>query len=185
MRVVDLLTYGALVVTLTACGGASGSSGPSPSATDLPAGAQTSAGPPPSPGGGTDAIGGSVSKDVTKKPSIVVPKAAAPTRLTTKDIVVGHGQVAGEASTVSAQLVGVHWANGKTFYSSWDKVGSAPDTFSLTGVILGFAKGVAGMRVGGRREIVIPPTLAYGSKGSGQVGPNETLLFVVDLVKVS
>jgi peptidylprolyl isomerase len=130
-------------------------------------------------------IGGSVSNDIAKKPSIVVPNTTAPATLQTKDIVVGRGQVAGEASTVTAQLVGVHWTNGKTFYSSWEKPGSAPDTFSLTGVILGFAKGVSGMRAGGRREIVIPPTLAYGSKGSGQVGPNETLLFVVDLVKVS
>jgi peptidylprolyl isomerase len=142
-------------------------------------------GPPPSPGGGQDDIGGKVSATVGRKPTIVVPKTGPPTTLLTKDLVTGRGQVAGEASTVTAHLIGVHWTTGQSFYSSWDKAGSKPDTFSLTGVILGFAKGVAGMRVGGRREIVIPPSLAYGSKGSGQVRPNETLLFVVDLIKVS
>lgn len=185
MRGAGVLTCGVLLVTLTACGGGGdGPSGSTPAATDVPAGAQPT-GPPPSPGGGQDMIGGSVSANAGKKPNVVVPKTSAPKTLLTKDVIVGKGQVAGETSTVTAHLMGVHWSNGKTFYSSWDKAGSAPDTFSLTGVIIGFAKGVSGMRVGGRREIVVPPTLAYGSKGSGQVGPNETLVFVVDLVKVS
>jgi peptidylprolyl isomerase len=104
--------------------------------------------------------------------------------LVIEDIVMGKGAVANQSSTVTAHLVGVHWADGRLIYSSWDKTGGAPDTFSLTRVVPGFAQGVAGMRVGGRREIVIPPSLAYGSKGSGQVKPNETQLFVVDLVSV-
>jgi peptidylprolyl isomerase len=183
MRGVGLLTCTVLVAALTGCGGSNGGSpGPTPTGTGLPVGAQS--GPPPSPGGGTDVIAGSVTNNVGKKPAVVVPKSAPPTTLMTKDIVAGTGQVAGEGSTVTAHFIGVHWTTGKAFYSSWDKTGSAPDTFSLTGVILGFAKGVSGMRVGGRREIVVPPTLAYGSKGSGQVGPNETLVFVVDLIKV-
>jgi peptidylprolyl isomerase len=142
-------------------------------------------GPPPSPGGGRDSIGGSVSKDVGHKPVIVVPKTAKPSQLLTKDIVVGRGQVAGETSTVTAQFIGVHWTSGQPFYASWDKAGSKPDTFSLTRTIAGFTKGVSGMRVGGRREIVVPPELAYGKEGSAQIGPDETLVFVVDLIKVS
>ncbi|MDX6287243.1 MAG: hypothetical protein QOG53_2728 [Frankiales bacterium] len=182
MRGVGLLACAALVASLTACGGSSGTAGPSPTDTGLSVGAPS--GPPPSPGGGADAIAGSVTNNVGTLPTIVVPKSASPTKLLTKEIVAGKGPVAGEGSTVTAHFIGLHWTTGKPFYSSWDKAGSAPDTFSLSGVILGFAKGVSGMRAGGRREIVVPPTLAYGSKGSGQVGPNETLLFVVDLIKV-
>jgi peptidylprolyl isomerase len=179
-RALLLLVCGALL--LISCGGGNGST---PAQSTSPAASTLASGPPPSPGGGQDDIGGKVSATVGRKPTIVVPKTGPPTTLLTKDLVTGRGQVAGEASTVTAHLIGVHWTTGQSFYSSWDKAGSKPDTFSLTGVILGFAKGVAGMRVGGRREIVIPPSLAYGSKGSGQVRPNETLLFVVDLIKVS
>ena len=125
MRGVHLVACGALVVVLTACGGDGGSSA-RPNVTNLPSGAQET-GPPPTPSGGKDMIGGRVSTNVGSKPIIGVPPVPPPTTLQTKDIVVGTGQVAGDRSTVTAHLIGVHWANGKTFYSSWDKAGGAPD----------------------------------------------------------
>jgi peptidylprolyl isomerase len=179
MRRVGLLfVCGALL--LVGCGGGGGGSA-SPNETPT---VSLSAGPSPSPGGGTDTIGGSVSANVGHKPTISLPKGTAPTTLLTQDIVAGHGQVVGEGSTVTAHLVGLHWTTGKPFYSSYDKADGKPDRFSLIRVIPGFAQGVSGMLVGGRREIVVPPDLAYGAKGSQQVAPNETLVYVVDLISL-
>jgi peptidylprolyl isomerase len=84
------------------------------------------------------------------------------------------------------QYTGVAWSTGRKFDSSWDR-GAEPFAFRLGAgmVIPGWDQGVAGMRVGGRRELIIPPNLAYGERGAGQdIGPNETLIFVVDLVAV-
>ncbi|GAC1587216.1 MAG: hypothetical protein NVS3B21_01940 [Acidimicrobiales bacterium] len=107
----------------------------------------------------------------------------APTELVMKDLVVGSGPEAIPTSTVSVQYVGTNYVDAKTFDSSWK--GGAPVDFPLSGVIPGFAKGIAGMKVGGRRELVIPPALGYGTRGSPPaVGPNETLVFVIDLVGV-
>lgn len=109
--------------------------------------------------------------------------APAPTDLVMKDLVVGSGPEAVATSTVSVQYVGTNYVDAKTFDSSW-KGGAAVD-FPLSGVIPGFAKGIVGMKVGGRRELVIPPALGYGTRGSPPaVGPNETLVFVIDLVGV-
>ena len=85
--------------------------------------------------------------------------------------------------TGHSHYVGLNYATGQEFHSSWQLGG--PESFSLVGYVVGFAEGVAGMRAGGRREIVVPPALAYGSGSYGAVGPNETLIFVVDLLKVS
>jgi peptidylprolyl isomerase len=101
----------------------------------------------------------------------------------TKDLVVGTGPQASGTSTVKVQYVGADYTNGHVFDSSWQR--GQPATFPLTGVVPGFAQGIAGMKVGGRREIVIPPDLGYGASGSPPaVGPNETLVFVVDLLAV-
>lgn len=132
-----------------------------------------------SPGG----IGGSVSSNLGAEPSITVPTTPAPTHLETRDIVVGTGAVASATSTVTVQYLGVNYANGKPFDSSWQR--GQPATFSLQQVVPGFAQGIVGMRVGGRREIVIPPALGYGSQGAAPaIAPGETLVFVVDLLKV-
>ncbi|GAC1529361.1 MAG: hypothetical protein NVS3B12_02550 [Acidimicrobiales bacterium] len=107
----------------------------------------------------------------------------APTELVMKDLVVGSGTAAVPTSTVSVQYVGTNYVDAKTFDSSWK--GGAPVDFPLSGVIPGFAQGIAGMKVGGRRELVIPPALGYGTRGSPPaVAPNETLVFVIDLVGV-
>jgi peptidylprolyl isomerase len=106
---------------------------------------------------------------------------AAPTALETKDIIVGKGAVAKSGSTVTAHYVLISWKTGKVIQSSW---GGQPATFPLSGVIPGWQQGIPGMHVGGRRLLVIPPALAYGANGAGPIGPNETLIFVVDLVAV-
>ena len=122
----------------------------------------------------------------TEKPTVVVPKGPAPKQLVRNDLIVGTGDFAIPGKVVTVQYVGVHFSNGKEFDSSW-KTGH-PFSFTLGNddVISGWDEGVVGMRVGGRRELVIPPDLGYGAGGdsSGVIGPNETLVFVVDLISV-
>jgi len=99
--------------------------------------------------------------------------------------VVGSGDEAVSGRPVQVHYVGCAWSDGKQFDASWDR--GDPFGFSLGRgqVIAGWDQGVAGMRVGGRRRITIPPNLAYGKRGAGGViGPDETLVFVVDLVGV-
>jgi FKBP-type peptidyl-prolyl cis-trans isomerase len=107
-----------------------------------------------------------------------------PTSLQTKDLVVGTGTTATASDTVLVQYVGANYADGKVFDSSWSR--GSPTSFPLSGVVPGFAQGIEGMKVGGRREIVIPPALGYGAAGQPPViSANETLVFVVDLKRVT
>ena len=121
-----------------------------------------------------------------EKPQVEVPADTPPSyQLELEDIVVGDGDEAVAGNVVEVHYVGVAWSNGQQFDASWDR----GDTFRfpLGGgqVIQGWDEGVAGMRVGGRRRITIPPMMAYGRRGAGGViGPDETLVFVVDLVGV-
>ncbi|MBV9606394.1 MAG: FKBP-type peptidyl-prolyl cis-trans isomerase [Solirubrobacterales bacterium] len=123
---------------------------------------------------------------LAKKPVVSVPKGAAPSKLVTKDLVVGTGQTVKAGQTVTVNYVGVLYKNGKEFDSSWSR--NQPATFPLTsgGVIPGWVQGIPGMKIGGRRELIIPASLAYGSKGSGTtIPPNSPLVFVVDLLSIS
>ena len=120
-----------------------------------------------------------------QKPEVVVPGGEPPAGLQTEDIEVGTGPEATPGSDVDVHYVGVSWSNGRQFDASWDR--RSTFSFRLGGgqVISGWDQGVAGMRVGGRRRLTIPPELGYGSRGAGGViGPDETLVFVVDLVGV-
>jgi peptidylprolyl isomerase len=102
-----------------------------------------------------------------------------------EDIEVGTGAEAATGSQVDVHYVGVSWSNGREFDASWDR--GSPFSFGLGSgqVIAGWDQGVVGMREGGRRRLTIPPDLGYGSRGAGGViGPNETLVFVVDLLDV-
>jgi peptidylprolyl isomerase len=120
------------------------------------------------------------------KPLITVPDSPPPSELETIDHVVGDGAEATGGSTVSVHYVGVAWSTGQQFDASWDR--NEPLRFGLGAgqVIEGWDSGVAGMRVGGRRTLHIPPHLGYGSRGAGGViAPNETLIFVVDLLDVA
>ena len=125
-----------------------------------------------------------VSDDLDTKPDVPQPAGTPPDELVTDDVVVGEGQAAKPGDHVTVHYVGVSFSSGRQFDSSWDR--GAPFDFPLGAgsVIKGWDFGVTGMREGGRRTLVIPPALGYGSRGVGPIAPNETLVFVVDLVKV-
>ena len=119
------------------------------------------------------------------KPEVTVPKGKLPEKLEITDIEKGTGATAEPGKNVTVQYVGVSALNGRQFDASWDR--GEPFSFQLGsgGVIRGWDEGVKGMKVGGRRQLVIPPDLAYGPDGSPPtIGPNETLVFVIDLLSV-
>lgn len=120
-----------------------------------------------------------------ERPEIDFPDFAPPDELMTEDIVVGDGAEATAGSTAVVHYVGVAYSTGEEFDASWNR--GTPFSFPLGGgkVIAGWDQGVQGMRVGGRRRLVVPPHLGYGDRGAGQViAPGETLIFVVDLLGV-
>ena len=121
------------------------------------------------------------------KPHVYVPAGETPpAELVIEDIEVGDGEEAVAGNNVEVHYVGVSWRTRKQFDASWDRNDTFGFRLGAGQVISGWDQGVAGMRVGGRRRIVIPPSLAYGRQGAGGViGPDETLVFVVDLLGVS
>lgn len=121
-----------------------------------------------------------------RKPEITIPDENPPTDLVIDDLEVGDGNEATAGSVVSVHYVGVSWSTGEQFDASWDRM--EPFRFGLGEgmVIQGWDQGVQGMRIGGRRRLTIPPEMGYGSQGAGGViKPNETLVFVVDLLDVT
>ena len=119
------------------------------------------------------------------KPTIEIPDTDAPTELVLDDLEVGTGPEATPGHQVAVHYVGVAWSDGTEFDNSYDR--GEPLVFGLGAgqVIQGWDSGIAGMKVGGRRRITIPPHLGYGARGAGGViKPNETLVFVCDLVGV-
>ena len=121
-----------------------------------------------------------------EKPSVDVPTGPPPTELELDDLTVGDGPEAAAGQTVEVHYVGVSYDSGKQFDASWDRGDAFRFGLGAGQVIPGWDQGVAGMRVGGRRRITIPPHLAYGKQGAGGViGPDATLVFVVDLLGVS
>ena len=120
-----------------------------------------------------------------RKPEITIPADNPPTELVIDDLTVGDGDEAVAGQQVSVHYVGVSWSTGEQFDASWDRM--EPFDFSLGRgqVIQGWDQGVQGMKVGGRRQLTIPPHMGYGASGAGGViAPNETLVFVVDLLGV-
>ena len=119
------------------------------------------------------------------KPKVEKPSGAPPNELVTNDLEEGSGPEAKSGDTVTVQYVGVNYKTGKEFDSSWSR--NEPFSFTLGAgeVIQGWDQGIEGMKVGGRRELVIPPELGYGPAGAPPaIPPNETLIFVVDLEAV-
>ncbi|MGC4946617.1 FKBP-type peptidyl-prolyl cis-trans isomerase [Streptomyces sp. DT224] len=119
------------------------------------------------------------------KPEAEVPEGPAPTELTTRDLVVGEGPQALPGTVVRVHYVGVTFATGREFDSSWEQ--DRPFKFAVGGgkAIKGLDRGVRGMKAGGRREIIVPPRLGYGKQSpSAFIPPNSTLVFVVDLLTV-
>ena len=118
-----------------------------------------------------------------KAPTIVVPPGSPPTQLESADLITGTGPAAKTGDALTVQYVLATYSSRKTVQSSWT---SQPFTFTLgQGVIRGWDEGVVGMKVGGRRELVIPPSLGYGSTAQGAgIAANDTLVFIIDLVKI-
>jgi peptidylprolyl isomerase len=121
-----------------------------------------------------------------EKPQVEIPEGESPSyQLELDDIEVGDGEEAGPGKIAEVHYVGVSWSNGQEFDASWDRGSTFKFGIGKGQVIAGWDQGVAGMKVGGRRRITIPPHLGYGKRGAGGViAPDETLVFVVDLVGV-
>lgn len=117
------------------------------------------------------------------KPEIDFPTGPAPADLTIRDITVGDGAEATPGAKVNVHYLGVEFDSGDEFDSSWNRGESIE--FPLRGLIPGWQMGIPGMKVGGRRELVIPPHLAYGPAGGGHRLSGKTLIFVIDLLGTS
>ncbi|WP_433295753.1 FKBP-type peptidyl-prolyl cis-trans isomerase [Pseudonocardia sp. CA-142604] len=176
----SLLTAAAVVAVavVAACG--------SPTAPEAPPAAPASSAPPaasaPAPAPGVPALTGNPT-DLTAETQAQAGTGQPPSKLVTQDIVVGSGPAATPADTVDVQYTGTLYSNGTVFDSSWSR--GEPATFPLNGVVPGFAQGIEGMQVGGRRVLVIPPALGYGNRSSGPIPGGSTLVFVVDLVGIN
>jgi peptidylprolyl isomerase len=198
-RLSQPLRSGALVAVLglgAALGLAACSSSPSNSASNTTTTTSASSGgnsttataPPGSP---LDAIGSIPAADRSPAgtagtaPTVTVPSGTPPTHLESADLITGTGPAAKDGDSLTVQYVLATYSSGKVVQSSWT---SQPFTFTLGAgqVIPGWDKGVVGMKAGGRRELIIPPSLGYGanSPGSG-IAANDTLVFVVDLLKIN
>lgn len=116
------------------------------------------------------------------KPEIDFIEGPAPDELIITDLVEGTGEQAKPGDTVDVHYVGVEFDTGEQFDASWDRGESI--SFPLAGLIAGWQEGIPGMKVGGRRQLVIPPELAYGPAGGGHRLSGKTLVFVIDLLAV-
>jgi len=119
------------------------------------------------------------------KPTVTIPDTEPPTDLVIDDLVVGDGAEAVKGAVVTVHYVGVAWSSGEQFDASWDR--NDPFDFRLGAgqVIQGWDEGVAGMKIGGRRQLTIPPHKGYGDRGAGgAIKGGETLIFVVDLLSL-
>ena len=116
------------------------------------------------------------------KPEIDFIEGPAPAELVITDLEVGDGAEAAPGATVDVHYVGVDYETGEQFDASWDR--GASIQFPLSGLIKGWQDGIPGMRVGGRRQLVVPPEQAYGPAGSGHRLGGRTLVFVIDLIDV-
>jgi len=122
----------------------------------------------------------------SEKPQVDIPAGQEPSyQLEIDDITVGEGEKAAAGRIVEVHYVGHAWSSGEQFDASWDRGDTFRFALGKGQVIEGWDRGVAGMRVGGRRRITIPPLLGYGKRGAGAaIGPDETLVFVVDLISL-
>lgn len=171
-----LLLLLALTGALAACGGGDDASG---EATPIPV--------PQDPDADIQRIVDGLGEDTSEKPEIAAPEGSPPAELERRDIVPGKGPKAKKGDSLTMQYVGVSWSTGQQFDASWDR-GGEPFSFDNLGegdVIPGWNEGLVGMREGGRRLLVIPAEKGYGAQGQPpDIGPNETLIFVVDLLRI-
>ncbi len=182
---IALATLGAAVL-IAGCGSSSSSStigvGNENSANNTLA-TSTSTTPTTSTSPTTASVKTPASGPLSKEPTVTPPTAPAPTKLVTKDLIVGTGPEAKAGDSVTVNYVGVLYKGGKVFDASWKRNETFPFVLGKSQVIPGWEQGIVGMKVGGRRELIIPSGLAYGAKGSPPtIPPNSALIFVVDLL---
>jgi peptidylprolyl isomerase len=140
---------------------------------------------PPAPGTGTETEPTPDLSDTSVKPVIDKPTGTPPRRLEKEDIVKGKGPGAKPGDTVIVNYVGVNFSTGEEFDASWDTGQPFPVELGSGSVIQGWEEGLVGIKKGGRRKLIIPPELAYGAEGAPpSIGPNETLVFVIDALDV-
>lgn len=170
---------------------ASASPSPIPAAPTEAAGCTTKPTVVASPSPNFPLIPAGVSDELKTEPTVTIPAGPVPQKIEVKDLVVGNGPTVGAHDNVTVNYLGVNYVDCSEFDSSWAH--QQPATFPLDGVIPGFAKGIGGdsatgiapMKVGGRREIIVPPADGYGTSGAGSVKPNEELVFIVDVLAAS
>jgi peptidylprolyl isomerase len=173
LRTWTIVALAASSLGLAACGSSSSSSTTTSAASSTPSTYATVADP-------------SVAGTIGTQPTITVPPGTPPTQLEVKDLIVGTGPAAKAGDTVSVQYVGVAYSSKQIFDSSWSHGQPFQFVLGKGTVIPGWDEGVVGMQVGGRRELIIPPNLAYGAQSPGSgIAANDTLVFIVDLVKIN
>ncbi len=123
-----------------------------------------------------------VSAVAGQAPTISKPEGTPPAELTFSDVIVGTGTEVLPTSTLTVHYTLMAWSTGKIIESSWN---GQPATFPLAQVVEGWQKGLPGAKAGGRRLLILPPSMGYGASGSGPIGPNETLIFSVDIIGVA
>lgn len=182
MKRLALILVACLALFAAGCGGSDDSSSSSESTASTEATTTESSAPKEKskPAGGEKSAGGEKTK-----PTVTVPSGPPPKKLEIKEIEKGTGKAAKAGDEALVQYVGVGYTSEEEFDSSWSRNEPFPVTLGAGGVIPGWEQGIEGMKVGGRRELIIPPELAYGPEGRPPViGPNETLIFVIDLLAV-
>ena len=175
-NIVKILSVATACILLLGCGNDGGESAATDSSTEIPTSIEIV--PTPTPAGDID------NADLSVKPLVTIPPSSPPTELLIEDLVVGSGSPVGVGDFLIMDYVGVSYSTGLQFDASWDRGSPFPFELGAGRVIQGWDQGIVGMSVGGRRSLTIPPELAYGENGSGSgsIGPNETLVFVVDLI---
>jgi peptidylprolyl isomerase len=174
---------------LAACGGGTKTAAiPSESASEPSSTETTTTETTPKPAPPTAEVkrlAAAVGTNAKKKPRVVKPKGRPPTKLIADDVIEGKGPAAKSGDQLTVDYVGVNWSNGKEFDASWKRKQTFPLTLGAGGVIQGWDQGLVGAKAGTRRLLVIPPDLGYGASGSPPtIGPNETLVFVIDVRKI-
>lgn len=179
----------AAALGLAACGGSSATGGvvPAPGGGPTNTTISTVAATTTTATTTTPSVATPTSGPLSKEPTIKLPTGPAPKKLVVDDLIKGTGTAAAKGDTVYVNYVGELYKNGKIFDASWKDTPGKTFSFVLGEgqVITGWDKGLIGMKQGGRRELIIPASLAYKNQSAGSIPPNSTLIFVVDLIKVS
>ncbi len=192
MRKTTTITCAALALAAAVAGcGSSSSSSAAPGVQLAPSDGATSATSTAASSSATTSASASATSTTTSstplpaalktKPTVSIPSGPPPKKLVVKDLVKGTGAAATPSSTVNVQYVGELYKGGKQFDASWNDGSGQPVSLPLSGVIKGWQQGIPGMKIGGRRELIIPPSLGYGATAQSKIPANSTLVFVIDL----